>query len=64
MDADPYVEPELDAFSLVLPLPYRVAIIIVLGGGFLRVHATFRSFEPDADIGLQEYGPGASTCTT
>ncbi|KAI1611822.1 EXS family-domain-containing protein [Exophiala viscosa] len=31
MDDDPAVEPEVDAFSLVLPLPYRVAIIIVLG---------------------------------
>jgi len=31
MDDDPTVEPALDAFSLFLPLPYRVAIIIVLG---------------------------------
>ncbi|KAL1302239.1 hypothetical protein AAFC00_002663 [Neodothiora populina] len=31
MDGDPAVEPELDSFSLVLPLPYRVALIIVLG---------------------------------
>ncbi|KAI9674460.1 MAG: protein-ER retention protein [Caeruleum heppii] len=31
MDGDPAVEPELDAFSLVLPLPYRVSLIIVLG---------------------------------
>jgi len=31
MDDDPTVEPALDAFSLLLPLPYRVAIIIVLG---------------------------------
>lgn len=31
MDGDPAVEPEVDSFSLVLPLPYRVAIIIVLG---------------------------------
>ena len=31
MDGDPAVEPELDAFSLVLPLPYRVAIIFVAG---------------------------------
>ncbi|OCK75967.1 EXS-domain-containing protein [Lepidopterella palustris CBS 459.81] len=31
MDGDPAVEPELDAFSRVLPLPYRVALIIVLG---------------------------------
>ena len=31
MDGDPFVEPELDSFSLYLPLPYRVALIIVLG---------------------------------
>ncbi|KAG9206351.1 hypothetical protein B5807_01770 [Epicoccum nigrum] len=31
MDGDPAVEPELDGFSRVLPLPYRVALIIVLG---------------------------------
>ncbi|KAL9118117.1 MAG: hypothetical protein Q9187_005341 [Circinaria calcarea] len=31
MDGDPTVEPELDSFSLILPLPYRIAIIIVLG---------------------------------
>ncbi|RMD41392.1 hypothetical protein DV735_g3762, partial [Chaetothyriales sp. CBS 134920] len=31
MDGDPAVEAEIDAFSLVLPLPYRVAIIFVLG---------------------------------
>jgi len=31
MDGDPAVEPELDAFSLILPLPYRVAFILVLG---------------------------------
>lgn len=31
MDGDPAVESEIDSFSLVLPLPYRVAIIVVLG---------------------------------
>ena len=31
MDGDPGVEPEVDAFSLVLPLPFRVGIILVLG---------------------------------
>jgi len=31
MDGDPSVEPEVDSFSLVLPLPYRVAIILVCG---------------------------------
>ena len=31
MDGDPAVEPELDTFSLVLPLPYRIGVIFVLG---------------------------------
>ena len=31
MDGDPAVEPEIDSFGLFLPLPYRVALIIVLG---------------------------------
>lgn len=31
MDGDPTVEPELDTFSLILPLPYRIAVILVLG---------------------------------
>lgn len=31
MDGDPAVEPELDSFSRILPLPYRVAIILVAG---------------------------------
>lgn len=31
MDGDPAVESELDTFSLILPLPYRVAVIFVLG---------------------------------
>ena len=30
MDADPAVE-ELDSFSLFLPLPFRLALLIVLG---------------------------------
>ena len=31
MEADPAVEPALDTVSLLLPLPYRIAVIIVLG---------------------------------
>ena len=31
MDGDPGVEPEVDSFSLVLPLPFRVGIILILG---------------------------------
>ena len=40
MDGDPAVEPELDTFSLLLPLPYRIAVIFVLGMYHLlaRIH--------------------------
>ena len=31
MEADPAVEPALDTVSLLLPLPYRIAVIFVLG---------------------------------
>ncbi|KAL8750673.1 MAG: hypothetical protein Q9199_006920 [Rusavskia elegans] len=31
MDGDPAVDSQLDGFSLILPLPYRVAFILVLG---------------------------------
>ena len=33
MDGDSAVEPELDTFGLILPLPYRIAVILVLGMG-------------------------------
>jgi len=39
MDRDPNVEPELDTFSRVLPLPYRIAVIIVLGMQKVLVHS-------------------------
>ncbi|KAI9785241.1 MAG: protein-ER retention protein [Peltula sp. TS41687] len=31
MDGDPAVEPQLDRFSSLLPLPYRVSILLILG---------------------------------
>lgn len=31
MEANPAVEPALDTVSLLLPLPYRIAVILVLG---------------------------------
>lgn len=34
MDKDVSVEPELDGFSRILPLPYRVAAVIVFGEWF------------------------------
>lgn len=33
MDPDHHAPPELDGFSLVLPLPYRIAVILVAGMG-------------------------------
>lgn len=38
MDGDPAVEPELDTFSLILPLPYRIAVILVLGRRIIFFH--------------------------
>jgi hypothetical protein len=58
MDGDPAVEPELDSFSLTLPLPYRVALVVVLG--------TFTSWTLDRIVYtdyVQAFGPGASICT-
>lgn len=31
MDLDPAEEEELDSFSLLLPLPYRLGLLVVLG---------------------------------
>lgn len=53
MDGDPAVEPELDRFSRILPLPYRVALIIVMG--MLRTTGPI----PEADSFAQVYGLGA-----
>ena len=52
MDGDPGVEPEVDSFSLVLPLPFRVGIILVLGKDEVRQHG------PGTDI-QQVSGRGA-----
>ena len=49
MDADPALEPELDTFSLILPLPYRVAVIFVLGKS---------QFSPDLQRPLTNASPG------
>jgi hypothetical protein len=43
MDLDVGVEPELDPLSLYLPLPYRVASILVLG----MLHSNDMFFELD-----------------
>ena len=59
MDGDPAIEPYLDTFSLILPLPYRIAVIFVLGMHLLPLH--FKGICIDH---TQESGPGASICTT
>lgn len=44
MDGDPAVEPELDNFSLILPLPYRIGVIFVLGIWAWGVNLHYLSF--------------------
>lgn len=44
MDGDLVVEPELDSFSLFLPLPYRVSLILVLGM-LLNLNLTIRAIK-------------------
>lgn len=58
MDGDPGVEPALDGISLILPLPYRVAIILVAG----KKHAIhYRPKRTFSNI-LQAFGRGVPTC--
>lgn len=54
MDGDPAVEPELDSFSRTLPLPYRVALIVVLGTYLI----SFSSL-PISNCLTQVFGHGA-----
>lgn len=58
MDGDPAVEPQLDTFSMILPLPYRIAVILVLG----NIH----DYEvcSRADRVQQVFGHGPSISTT
>jgi len=58
MDGDPTVEPQLDSFSLFLPLPFRVAVIIVLGMSFYDYLSTYTL------ISAQASGLGARTFNT
>ena len=60
MDGDPAVEPELDAFSLYLPLPYRVAFILVLG----RMSSTLPHCHDLRLTISQVFGLGGSIFTT
>lgn len=54
------MDAELDGFSRILPLPYRVALIIVMG---MPLDAP-RPPPTEADPIAQAYGHGASTSTT
>jgi hypothetical protein len=53
MDGDPAVESQLDTFSRILPLPYRVALIIVMG------MPSFPFTTITTDPASQAYGRGA-----
>ena len=56
MDGDPAVEPELDTFSLILPLPYRIAVILVLG--MADVDGNPYHLQDSADISSRCLGMG------
>ena len=63
MDGDPAVEPELDTFSLILPLPYRVAVILVLGRSTCFPAKLLRTMRETSLTVEQAYGHGASIYT-
>ena len=55
MEADPAVEPALDTVSLILPLPYRVAVIFVLG--MYRCNCFYMdTLADDAALGVWAWG--------
>ena len=54
MDANPAVEPELDTVSLILPLPYRIAVIFVLGMRHCVLH--FIRVPADGIAGVWAWG--------
>lgn len=55
MDGDPAIEPELDTFSLYLPLPYRVAFILVLGTMLIQARMD-REYVIDCLAGIWAWG--------
>ncbi|KAF4637085.1 hypothetical protein G7Y89_g993 [Cudoniella acicularis] len=63
MDGDPAVEPELDSFSLTLPLPYRVALVIVLGVWAWGANLHYLSLTKIDVPYLLQYPPRASPRT-
>jgi hypothetical protein len=62
MDGDPSVEPELDSFSRTLPLPYRVALLVVLGISPFSSSAMSRTASANclADTGIGVWAWGAN----
>lgn len=56
MDGDPAVEPELDTFSLILPLPYRVAVILVLGMADLTLPLSIFDQPSNSLVGVWAWG--------
>lgn len=60
MDGDPRSEPKLDRFSLLLPLPYRVSILLVLGMLIKVLEGTWNIWLSFKKV----FGDGASVCTT
>jgi hypothetical protein len=46
MDGDAGIEVEVDRFNRILPLPYRVAILLVAGKLY-----DFRAFETNSELG-------------
>ncbi|CAL3961868.1 hypothetical protein PZA11_000814 [Diplocarpon coronariae] len=63
MDGDPAVEPELDSFSLSLPLPYRVALLVVLGIWLWGANLHYLSLVKIDVPSLLHYPPRASPRT-
>jgi hypothetical protein len=61
MDGDPAVEPELDSFSLTLPLPYRVALIVVLGM-FLLIQFPIHLLIKNRSLGMGRKSALSLTC--
>lgn len=67
MNGDPAVDPVIDGFSRILPLPYRVSLIIVLGRktlNYLQHYETIHPIRRQLTQYTQAFGLGASTSTT
>ncbi|EKD17204.1 uncharacterized protein L3040_008847 [Drepanopeziza brunnea f. sp. 'multigermtubi'] len=63
MDGDPAVESELDSFSLILPLPYRISLMFVLGVWAWGANLHYLSLVKIDVPSLLHYPPRASPRT-